>query len=164
MIDGNDIDWGDAGGWAQAIGNLAIWTIAVITLFRDRKRIAALEREAEESRQEATRTQAKLVSAWPDQWSAERVAGRCLNASSEPVYQVVVRALDTGTGQTAPPTRDHRRTTFISLMRPMEELPFVVTGDIPVGDNVEVGLDLVFQDAAGLRWWRQSDGTLTRRA
>ncbi|MET8907604.1 hypothetical protein [Micromonospora sp. NPDC004551] len=158
-----DIDWGDAGGWAQAIGNFALWLIAVITLLRDRKRITALEREAAENREEQKRAQARLVSAWPDEWSAGRVAGRCLNASSEPIYRVVVRVFNEGARPAEPPTRAHRRTTSIPLMRPKEELPFVVADGGPAGQANAVAVDLAFVDAAGHMWWRQGDGTLFKQ-
>lgn len=157
------IDWGDASGWAQAIGNFALWLIALITLIRDRRRIAALEHEAAETRESQRQIQARLVSAWPDEWSAGTVAGRCLNGSDEPVYQVIVRVLTLDSRPAEPPSRDHRRTTAIPLMRPKEELTFVVSVDFPAAAE-GIAVDLAYVDAAGLPWWRQADGTLMRRS
>lgn len=154
------IDWGDAGGWAQATGNLALWVIAVITLMRDRKRIRALEEQGKRERLSADQAQARLISAWANEWNGSRARGICSNLSTEPIYDVLVRG--SRSLLTSIPRANERTTVSAPLIRPREELPFDLDLDDRSAAPEFVYVDICFSDAARRRWWRRGDGRIRR--
>ena len=143
------IAWGDVPTWVQAVTTSALLVIAFITLAADRRRMRAIEVEQQAQREENARAQARLVSAWPDEWSAGTTVVRCRNGSFEPIYEVRVE-LQLGTGE--------RGVKSVGVMRPAEELD--CRFDIGPGDDLEPAVEVAFRDAAGRIWRRGSDGIL----
>jgi hypothetical protein len=165
-------DWGDVPTWVSAGSGLlalAFAALAALAGYRlylvESQRDRDAEKAREETRREARRAQATLVSAWRAPDTPGPPPGALVrNASEAPVYEVVVTYLD-------------YRAAWIGSepfgLVPPDREPVVIklatTGTI-VGDplpgftadtkrSARVSVD--FTDAAGVRWRRDERGALT---
>lgn len=154
-VDLSWIQWGDAAGWAQAVGNFAVLFVAILTIRKDSQRIASLERRSREDEVAQARERVYGVTAWPQEWAIGSTRIVVNNASLMPVYDVTVRASSTG-AHSQPPQRGVDGAKSVFIVNPGESLEAQLEWSLDTRPIV----DLQFRDSGGWSWWREADGTM----
>ena len=149
------VAWGTVPDWILAIGTLALFIAAFITIMQDRKRVEALEAEHRRQRKETSLERASQVSAWPEDWSSNDVRVTCHNGCAEPIYNVVIRVAE-GNPVVPPDLTEYDDTKAAFLMKPGENLEAILRLRCPPSSQPRI--DLAFRDTRGNRWWRRADG------
>ena len=155
--------WGDIPTWLTAIGTIGAVAVSLSLATREDRRRVQRER----------RQQAELVTAW----LGEEVPGGehdlyqvvvIRNASTQSVYQVIASlvSIQGAFRQTAVPDRESRtkRGQVIRFQRTVGQVPpreyetRIQSGGH--GMHLKLGVEIAFQDAAGVYWLRHGDGRL----
>jgi hypothetical protein len=176
VIAASKVDWGDVPTWIASAASVAGLIGLVITAIlankiykieSKRDRETAAERTARDV--EARRAQANRVAAWfgvnPDGTMAYNEFGaRIRNASDLAVYEVSARfsrvadpsvSFDSGGSLPAVPPGD---TVYLGMEASSRTFLDTLAREARPGT---FGITLIFRDAAGLRWQRDTSGELT---
>lgn len=148
------IDWGDAGGWAQAFGNFAVLVVAVVTIRKDSQRIAGLEERSRRDEDATARERVYGVVAWPEEWGLLGSRVLVSNGSRMPIYDVVVRALTDDMDRE--PALGDPGVKSVFMLNPQESLGT----DLSWASEARPVVDLRFRDSVGRTWWRKGNGSL----
>jgi hypothetical protein len=170
------VHFGDVPTWIAAIGTVGALFAALIQINTERaRRHHAEEREREERR----RSQAQLVPAFPGpvEWPPDpnREVGRsavdCINASPEPVYNVVVGivfiqgagprttedVMKVMLGQNTSPGVP---TTTLNVLPPGRSRAWIGRSDWTSFIGARAGAEIAFTDRSGVHWIRRANGEL----
>ena len=149
--------WRELPIWLTAFGTCGAVIVSLIL-----SRQEAIRRERHERRQ-----QAELVTAW---LGNEPAVGRqdviIQNASSQSVYQLIASlvGIQGAVRKTAVPTSRSQRGQVVQFQTPVGQVPpgqYMTTVASGGHDMMKrFGIELAFQDAAGVRWLRHGDGRL----
>jgi hypothetical protein len=145
------VQWGDAPSWFAAVGTIAAVGVALGLAVREGRRRSAQDR----------RRQAELITAWVRIVEAPLVRVMVANASHEVAYRLVVSiwTLPAGAHPVRPDYDPIAWRYFVSQLPPGEK-PVDVEWPVAAGLNERPGVEIVFQDAAGRHWIRDTNGTL----
>lgn len=146
--------------WITAVGTVgaAVGTVAaVVTSLHFSARDGRLRAERERSRQ------AEHVTAWIDGWDNTKFLIQLRNSSEQPVYWLIVSLVSvqgafrrTAVGDSRTDAAQFRR--LVGLVPPGSTT--TTLGNKGGGMNLQFGLEVAFQDAAGRCWLREGEGTL----
>jgi hypothetical protein len=170
------LNYGDVPAWIASIGTVAAFSVALIQIRTERN----LRQQAEnQDRKERHRAQARLISAMPGPTELEEgldpLAGRsavdCINASSEPAYNVVLGIvfiqgaaphttedmlkLRLGSGEVASVP-----TTTLSILPPGRTRAWIPGTHWTSAMAGRAGAEIAFTDRAGSHWIRRATGEL----
>lgn len=153
------LNWGDVAGWVQAIGNVAVLAIALVTLRRDARRITALEAKAELERTDAAALRVAGVAAWPEKWGNGQIEIKAVNESDGPIYDVAVRVATTSDSL---PSFDSSEPNVkrVILIAPRERFDAVVAA-VEVSGQQAPFVEIRFRDTSGRVWVRNYAGALS---
>ena len=153
LLHTNIVDYGDVPTWLAFIAAVGAALYARAALRSERRR-------DHESQQASRRAQAELVCAWiENDGIPERPIVTLRNESGLPIRNVAVHVTPRDDGS------DHFGTELRvrSLVAPRRDAAYELYAEHPVGQRpVAIDLDcsLVFTDAAGAIWCRNTQGTL----
>ena len=170
------LNFGDVPAWIASIGTVAAFGVALIQINTERHRRHLTE---DRDRDERHRAQARLISAMPGPTEPEKgldpLAGRsavdCINASSEPAYNVVLGIvfiqgaaphttedmlkLRLGSGEAAGVP-----TTTLSILPPGRTRAWIPGTHWTSAMAGRAGAEIAFTDRAGSHWIRRATGEL----
>ena len=170
------LNYGDVPAWIASVGTVAAISVALFQIRTERK----LRQKAEhEDKIERHKAQARLISAMPGPTEPEEgqdpLAGRsavdCINASSEPIYNVVLGIvfiqgaaprttedmlkLRLGSGEVASVP-----TTTLSILPPGRSRAWIPGTHWTSALAGRAGAEIAFTDRAGSHWIRRATGEL----
>jgi len=170
------LNYGDVPSWIASIGTVAAFGVALIQINTERHRRHLAE---DRDREERHRAQARLISAMPGPTElgagAEPLEGRsavdCINASSEPAYNVVVGIVFIQ-GAAPRTTEDMLKlrlgsggyegapTTTLSILPPGRSRAWIPGAHWTSVMAGRAGAEIAFTDRAGGHWIRRATGEL----
>lgn len=170
------LNYGDVPAWIASVGTVAAISVALFQIRTERK----LRQKAERAdRIERHKAQARLISAMPGPTEPEEgqdpLAGRsavdCINASSEPIYNVVLGIvfiqgaaprttedmlkLRLGSGEVASVP-----TTTLNMLPPGRSRAWILGTHWTSVLAGRAGAEIAFTDRAGSHWIRRATGGL----
>jgi hypothetical protein len=170
------LNYGDVPTWVASVGTVAAFGVALFQINTERTRRHETEQQ---DRYERHRAHATLISAMPGPTEPgsgdDQLSGRtgidCMNASAEPVYNVVVGIVFT---QGAAPHTTEEMMKLRLGGEEFESVPATTLSILPPGRcrawvagtgwtgvmGGRAGAEIAFTDRAGAHWIRRASGAL----